>query len=369
MIILSVNVGSSSLRLSLHEIGQDRVRLVLQHHSEHDEARQLPNVLIDRIMQEAHIGCVDVFAHRIVHGGPRLRCAVVVNDDILRELDSVSSLAPLHNPPAIEWLRCAQLALPCVPHVAVFDTMFFVHMPLVARRYALPRELCDQFHLQRYGFHGMAHEFMWTAYANARPDKANDGRVISLQLGSGCSIAAVHGGVALDTSMGFSPLEGLVMSTRCGDIDAGLVQYLQRQLDNVDMVSDILEHKSGLLGISGLSGDMKHLIESHDEAASAAVDLFCYRAQKYIGAYFSVLQGCDAIVFGGGIGQHSNKVRERIVRGLKWLGVQLSESEHTRDTPTMKLISTPTAPIEIFVADVDEAQVMALHAISAICQK
>ena len=366
MQVLCVNIGSSSLRLSLNKVQNGKTSVVTSYHNEHGHDED-PRVLIDRIMQQAHIDHVDALVHRIVHGGPRFRSAIVVDQDVLHELDRVSSLAPLHNPPAVQWLRKALIALPSVPHVVVFDTEFFTNMPKVATHYALPRKLCEKHSLQRYGFHGLAHEFMWSTYATTHPAKANNGRIVSLQLGSGCSIAAVCGGIPLDTSMGFSPLEGLVMGTRCGDVDAGLVLYLQQQLCmTASEVSNILEHKSGLLGISDYSNDMQKLTESDDEAASFAIHLFCYRIRKYINAYIGVLQGCDAIVFGGGIGKHSSIIRRCIVQGLEWLGVKLSDEHNVAHCSP---ISMATSSIEILVMDVDETHVMTKRALLVLTAK
>jgi acetate kinase len=278
---------------------------------------------------------------------------------VLAQLLDASVLAPLHNPPALRFLqKLQQGTVAHVPHVAVLDTSFFVDMPQVAKQYALPQALCETHHLQRYGFHGLAHTSMWQAYAAVRPAAAATARVISLQLGSGCSMTALRGGVAQDTSMGFSPLEGLVMGSRSGDVDPGLLLYLQQQVGmDAEALKEMLECHSGLLGISAHSSDMRELCQLQTPAAKFAIELFCARARKYLGAYLTVLQGCDAVIFGGGIGENQAAVRERIVAGLGWLGVKLSKTEPAAGP--MRLVSAPDSTIEVWVAAVDEAAVAA----------
>lgn len=200
-----------------------------------------------------------------------------------------------------------------MPQVAVFDTAFYAGLPQVAATYALPRSLCAEYGLRRFGFHGLAHDALWRRWRELSGAQQSNSRVISLQLGAGCSITAMRNGKPLDTSMGFSPLEGLVMATRCGDVDPGLIVFLQRAkgLESAAL-ERLLNRESGLLGVSGLSDDMRALLEAHSETARRAVDLYCYRARKYIGAYLMVLEGADAILFGGGVGENAPEVRARI---------------------------------------------------------
>jgi acetate kinase len=366
MQILTVNVGSSSVRLTVHQVVGNQVTCLGRVHAEGQA--QEAEALVQRALQTAQVGSVDAVAHRIVHGGPQLRRATLVNAEVLALLEDASVLAPLHNPPALRFLhRLQQGAVAQVPHVAVLDTSFFVDMPQVAKRYALPQALCEEHHLQRYGFHGLAHNSMWQSYAAVRPAAKATAKVISLQLGSGCSMAALRGGVAQDTSMGFSPLEGLVMGSRCGDVDPGLLLYLQQQVGiTPEALKEMLESRSGLLGVSAHSSDMRELCKLQTSAAKFAVELFCARARKYLGAYLTVLQGCDALIFGGGIGENQAIVRERIVAGLGWLGVKLSETEPAAGA--MRLISAADSTVEVWVAAVDEAAVAAGQAAEVLKQ-
>jgi acetate kinase len=236
-------------------------------------------------------------------------------------------LAPLHNPASLAGIQGARGLLgSTVPMVAVFDTAFHRSMPPVARMYALPHALAARYRIRRYGFHGIAHASLVAGYAAFTGSTLEKDRLITLQLGNGCSITAIAGGKSVETSMGFTPLEGLVMGTRSGDLDPSIVSYLahEEKVHAVE-VERWLNEESGLLGVSGRSNDMRELLQAvaHDERASLAIELFCYRARKYIGAYLAVLGGADAIVFGGGIGENSPEIRSRICADMEWCGVRL----------------------------------------------
>ena len=230
--------------------------------------------------------------------------------------------------------------------------------------YALPQALSRQYHIHRYGFHGIAHQAMLNRWQAIRPNIKNGGRVISIQLGSGCSITAIDHGQPVDTSMGFSPLEGLVMATRSGDIDPTVVSYLQQQSGlSLDEIERLLNRESGLLGVSGESADMRVLLASDNPEAALAVELYCYRVRKYIGAYLAVLGGADAILFGGGVGENSPQVRAKILQNMAWLGIELDVTENEKTLAVEAVISREKSDIAVWVIPVDEAKVMAEQAL------
>jgi acetate kinase len=289
----------------------------------------------------------------------------LIDPAVTAEIERLGALAPLHNPVALRWIAaCEDVLGRSVPQVAAFDTAFHAGMPQVASTYALPRTLCDTHGLRRYGFHGLAHEAMWRRWRALRPALKDGGRAISLQLGGGCSITAVRRGQAIDTSMGFTPLEGLVMSTRAGDVDSGLLTFLQRaEALTPNALERLVTHDSGLLGLAG-DGDMRALLARNDAEARLAVDIYCYRASKYIGAYLAVLGGVDAILFGGGVGEHAVPIRTKILRDLEWLGIALDEAANRNAVGVEARISRGDCPVEVWVIAVDEAQVLARAALA-----
>jgi acetate kinase len=270
---------------------------------------------------------VEAVGHRVVHGGERFTQSVVIDETVLAEIEVLSELAPLHNPACLAGIRGAREVLgSMVPMVAVFDTAFHRTMPATARAYALPYELAARHQIRRYGFHGIAHGSLVAAYAAFTGRNLDTDRLITLQLGNGCSVAAIAGGKSIETSMGFTPLEGLVMGTRSGDLDPSIVGYLcEKEKVDVSEVERWLNEESGLLGVSGRTNDMRELLQAaaHDERAAFAIELFCSRVRKYVGAYLAVLGGADAIVFGGGIGEHAPEIRTRISTGMDWCGLLL----------------------------------------------
>ena len=307
---------------------------------------------------------VEAIGHRVVHGGERFSDSIVINDGVIKEIDALSELAPLHNPACLEGIQGARAVLgPTVPMVAVFDTAFHRTMPAVAGTYALPYELAAKHRIRRYGFHGIAHASLVDGYLAHTGKPAVGSRLITFQLGNGCSVTAVSGGRSVDTSMGFTPLEGLVMGTRSGDVDPSVVNYLaQREKVEASEVERWLNEESGLLGISGRTNDMRDLLhaaaDDQDTHAKLAIELFCYRAKKYIGTYLAVLGGADAIVFGGGIGEASPDIRARICAGMDWCGLRL-DAERNRsavslEPGTASLISPEGAGLSAYVVAADE---------------
>ena len=269
---------------------------------------------------------ISAVGHRVVHGGERFSASTLVNDDVWRELEELIELAPLHNPHNLKGIAAARRVLgPGIPQVAVFDTAFHHTLPETAFLYAIPYQLYRRYRVRRYGFHGTSHRYIAHRYRQLTGRSREDTKIITVHLGNGASACAIVGGKSMDTSMGFTPLEGLVMGTRSGDLDPAIMEFVSiKEGLSVAEVDTMLNKQSGLLGVSGLTADMRELLaeeaENGDRRARLAIDLFCYRVRKYLGAYLAVMNGADAIVFAGGIGENSPEVRRRICDGLDWLG-------------------------------------------------
>lgn len=297
----------------------------------------------------------DAVAHRVVHGGVLYSGPVKITEEVLENLDALSDLAPLHNPPSIEGIRATKSL--SVPQVAVFDTAFHSTMPERAYRYALPEKIVDDFQIRRYGFHGSSHKYVTEQFAKITG--AEKPTLITLHLGNGASAAAIKEGRCVDTSMGCTPLEGLVMGTRGGDLDPAIVIRLLKKGMKLDEVEHLLWHESGLKGIAGTQ-DMRELLQRSDPRAKLAIDLFCYRVRKYIGAYLAALEGAQGIVFTGGIGENSPKIREKILSPLAFLGVEIDPGKNFENT--LKL-STKSSMLSAFVIPTNEELLIAREAI------
>lgn len=358
MRILTVNAGSSSLRLGAYAASGASLERVQALHAANGAVQEA--VLADFI-EQTKLTQIDAAIHRVVHGGEKLIAPCCIDAAVEQEIERLTPLAPLHNPAALAWIRlCRKLLGPRTVQIAVFDTAFFAQLPDVASQYALPQALNRRYRIRRYGFHGLAHHALWRSWRRVRPDVPDGGRAISLQLGSGCSAAAIDRGAPRDTSMGFSPLAGLIMATRCGDLDPGVVTFVQKaERLGPDELERLLNESSGLLGVSGESGDMRRLLASRRPQARLAIDLFCYRIRQYIGAYLAVLDGADALLFGGGIGEAAACVRRQILEGLQWCGLRLDETANDATVDREGCISAPDSAIAVWVLPVDEARVMA----------
>jgi acetate kinase len=388
MNILVLNCGSSSVKFQLIEIAADTdknslkiavgivdrlgadavfktksgaeksappVRVEARNHEE------AVRVLIERVGGDQHR--IDAVGHRVVHGGAFFIEAVVIDDDVLAKLEELNDLAPLHNPAAVAGIHAARKALgAALPMAAVFDTAFHHTMPEIAATYAIPADLAKKHGIRRYGFHGMAHEYSLLRYAELRGIAAAEANIVTMHLGNGASACAIRAGRSEDTSMGFTPLEGLVMGSRSGDLDPALVSYLARK-ENVgaDEVERWLNQRSGLRGVSGLSNDMRELMAAYesDPQARLAVEVFCYRARKYLGAYLAVLGGADGVVFSGGIGENSPVVREKICDEMRWCGLVLDKDKNAAVMGTEAAISSANARMQIYVIPSDEESIIA----------
>jgi acetate kinase len=301
---------------------------------------------------------LDAVGHRVVHGGGHFHGSALVDDAVITTLESLNELAPLHNPPALRAIRACRAELgSSLPMVAAFDTAFHQTLPDYASSYALPHELAERHGIRRYGFHGLAHRYVALRYAELSAIPSEQVTIVTLHLGNGCSASAIRGGKSVDTSMGFTPLEGLVMGTRTGDLDPTVMSYLvHKEGVAVDAVETWLNQRSGLLGVSGRSNDMRELLAHVDQDARArlAVELFCYRARKYVGAYLAVLGGASALVFSGGIGEHSPAIRAKICDGMQWCGLQVDAVRNMAICGSEGQISPPNAQIQVYVIPSDE---------------
>ena len=325
--ILVLNAGSSSLKFDLFEA---------------ETERKLCGGVIERVenMSEAlgavfaQIGAVEISAvgHRVVHGGDLFRESVVIDSRVESGIEALCSIAPLHNPHNLEAYRAARARLPGVPHVAVFDTAFHQTLPARAFTYGLPWEYLTEKKIRRYGFHGISHRSVSLQFAELAGGQPEDSRMITCHLGNGCSVCAIDQGRSVDTSMGFTPMEGLIMGTRGGDVDAGAILHLimEEGIEPRNLLR-ILNSESGLKGISGVSNDMRDVLaaaKAGNERAALAVEVFCYRVRKYIGAYLAAMNGADALIFTGGIGENSSLIRARICARMDQLGVKVDAAKN-----------------------------------------
>jgi acetate kinase len=332
--VLVVNAGSSSLKLRLLGPCDE---LEAEHDLPPDDSGALDGAL-------AGLPAPDAVGHRVVHGGARFRDAVLVDDGVVAALDELVDLAPLHQPAALAGIAAVGRALPEVPAVACFDTAFHATLPAAAATYALPREWRERFGLRRFGFHGLSH-----AYASRR---AGAPRVVSCHLGAGASLAAVRDGACVDTTMGFTPMEGLVMATRAGSVDPGLMLWLLRHGVEADALEQGLDREGGLKGLAG-NGDMRALLARDDADARLALDVYVHRLRAAIAAMAAALGGVDALVFTGGVGEHAPEIRARTAAGLGFLGVELDAQANAHATADEEIGATG-APVRALVVTARE---------------
>jgi acetate kinase len=380
MRVLTINCGSSTLKFELFDAADEERSLArgtvdriggrgsvefsdengarviqLAAVADHGEAALLAIRSLD---SSGLLEGIEAVGHRVVHGGARFSGPALLDGEMLGEIEALKELAPLHNGPALAAIRAVREALgPGMPQVATFDTAFHRTMPRVARLFALPRRLTEEGVL-RYGFHGLSYEYVMGELRRLDPEVAA-GRVVVAHLGNGASMAAVRDGVGVDTTMGFTPAGGLVMGTRPGDLDPGVLLHLLRSMDP-DALGDLVNRESGLLGVSGTSADMRDLLEreADDPRAAEAVELFCYVAKKSLSSLVAALGGLDALVFTGGIGEHAAAVRWRICEGLGFLGVRLDPE---RNAENASVVSRAGGPVAVRVIPTDEDLMIARH--------
>jgi acetate kinase len=315
---------------------------------------------------------VHAVGHRVVHGGEQFKESALIDDQVLKGIEDCIDLAPLHNPNNIKGIQAArEIFGKAVPQVAVFDTSFHHSIPEQAFLYALPYHLYHRHRIRRYGFHGTSHRYVAFRYRALRGLTPEHTNIITLHLGNGCSAAAIQGGASVDTSMGMTPLEGLVMGTRSGDLDPAIVNVIARKegLSSPE-VDTLLNSQSGLLGISGLTNDMRELqaeLEEHDDRrVRLAIEIFCYRARKYIGAFLASMGGADAVVFTGGIGENSPDVRARICAGMEWAGLDLDEAKNQETVGREGKISTDDSKLLAYAIPTDEEVLIARDTVRVI---
>jgi acetate kinase len=396
--ILVINCGSSSLKYSFYDtadesrhahgqverIGIDGTRLA--HHGPKGEAkRELPKggfgeafkaMIAELTAKETGVisgaGEVSVVAHRVVHGGEKFTEGTVITDEVLAEIEALNPLAPLHNPVNVAGIREMRRLFPAVPHVAVFDTAFHHTLPAYAYLYGLPYEFYEEKGVRRYGFHGTSHHYVSLRAAQFFKRRPNELRLVSCHLGNGSSLCAVDHGRSVDTTMGFTPAEGLIMGTRSGDVDPGVPAFLERtQKLTAAQSEEIFNKESGLLGLSGVSSDMREILKAADEGHSRALlalNAYCYRVRKYIGAYVASMGGLDAVLFTGGIGQGSAEVRALALQGLECMGVVLDAQRNrgARGFDEVCRISTDDSKVAVLVVPTDEERMMAREALHAL---
>lgn len=390
MKILVLNCGSSSIKYKLFEM--DTKTVLAQGGVEKiglpDSFLKitLPNgekVVLEKIMPEhtvgiefilqtlisAEYGCIkslneiDAVGHRVVHGGEKFNQSVLITPEIIEQVQSCSELAPLHNPANLKGVDAIAKILPCVPQVAVFDTSFHQTMPDYAYMYAVPYEYYEKYGVRRYGFHGTSHRYVSKRACDFLGLDYEKTKIITAHIGNGGSVTAVAGGKSVDTSMGLTPLEGLMMGTRAGNIDTGAVLYVaNKEHLNNDQVSDMLNKKSGLLGISGVSSDMRDIdaaIAQGNKRATLALQMYEYNILKYIGAYAAVLNGFDVLVFTGGVGENQAALRERLCKSLAYLGVECNSELNTASRGEEIEISTKKSKVRVVVIPTDEELMIA----------
>lgn len=390
MKILVLNCGSSSIKYALYNmddksvmtsgsaerVGLDgafvKVKLpngekktVMHDIPEHTEGVKF----IFSLLTDPEIGVIkdlneiDAVGHRMVHGGEKFNKSVVLTDEVLKTFEECIDLAPLHNPANLKGVKAVSELMPGLPQVGVFDTAFHQTMPAHSYLYAIPYELYEKYGVRRYGFHGTSHRYVSKRVCDFLGVNPADKKVITCHIGNGGSIAAVDRGKCVDTSMGLTPLEGLMMGTRSGDIDGGAITFLEKKLDlDADGMSNLLNKKSGVLGITGISSDMREIESANDEGnerAKLALDMYSYRIKKYVGAYAAAMGGCDIIVFTAGVGENQASMREDVCKNMEYMGVKLDVEKNKTIRGEEAIISTPDSKVTVCVIPTDEELMIA----------
>ena len=389
MIVFVINCGSSSLKYQLIDMKNENVMAkglierigmdgsVLKHTPANantiDISTEIPDhkvaiqLVIEALLDENHgvikkMSEINAVGHRVVHGGERFTDSMLITSDVIKGIEACCEIAPLHNPPNLHGILACMELLPEVPQVAVFDTAFHQTMPKTAFLYGLPYEMYVKYGLRRYGFHGTSHRYVAQKAAEMMGEHMSDLRIITCHLGNGASLTAIKYGKSVDTSMGYTPLEGLIMGTRSGEIDPAIIPFLMEK-ENMDamQIDNFLNRRSGILGISGLSSDFRDLeaaANNGDERSQLAIDIFAYKVKKYIGGYVAAMGGVDAIVFTAGLGENSPFMREKICNGLEYLGTRI-DPELNKIRGKAREVSIKRARTKIFVIPTNEELVIA----------
>lgn len=390
MKILVLNCGSSSIKYALYNMddksvmtsgGAERVGLdgafvkvklangekkqIMHDMPEHTEGVKF----IFSLLTDPEIGVIkslkeiDAVGHRMVHGGEKFAKSVVITPEVIKAFEEVSDLAPLHNPANLKGIRAVEELMPGLPQVGVFDTAFHQTMPAYSYMYALPYEVYEKFAVRRYGFHGTSHRYVSARVCEFLGVDYTKQRIITCHIGNGGSLAAVKDGKCLDTTMGLTPLEGIMMGTRSGDVDGGAVTFLQKKLGlNPDQMSDLLNKKSGVAGVSGVGSDMRDLeaaVAAGNERAKLATDMYNYKIKKYVGAFAAAMGGVDIIVFTAGVGENQASMRAAVCRDMEFMGVKVDEALNATIRGKEAIISTPDSKVKVVVIPTDEELLIA----------
>lgn len=313
---------------------------------------------------------IGAVGHRLVHGGEKFACSTIITDDVIKAVEECCDLAPLHNPANLIGVRACQELMPNTPQAGVFDTAFHQTMPMEAYMYGIPYEYYEKYKVRKYGFHGTSHSFVSKRMAELLGKPVEDLKIIVCHLGGGASICAVKGGKSVDTSMGLSPLEGLIMGTRSGDIDPSVMEFICKK-ENMDIngIMEVLNKKSGVQGLSGVSSDFRDLqsgAAEGNERCAMAVDVFCYRVVKYIGAYVAAMDGVDAIVFTAGLGENDEIVRRKVVNRLGFLGIKLDDEVNNNGRGKEIAISTPDSKVPVWIVPTNEELAIARETVALL---
>lgn len=394
MLVLVINCGSSSVKYNLIQTDESQnvckgvverigaVTSIVKHEPEgkkhtkttqvianHEEALQeIMNYLLDEkneiISSPSDIKAV---GHRVVHGGEMFKDSVLIDEDVTHAIEEAFDLAPLHNPNNLKGIQAAKKNLPTIPHVAVFDTAFHHSLPAKAYLYGIPNRLYRRYKIRKYGFHGTSHYYVSRQYYKLIDKPVEETKIVTCHLGNGASIAAIDGGKSVDTSMGFTPLSGLVMGTRSGDLDPSILFYIMEKEElTMNSLHALLNRHSGLLGLSGYASDMRDLLEeahNGDRRCQQAVDVFTNKVKQYIGSYIATLNGCDAIIFTAGIGENSPEIRELSLNGMDYLGIKIDpEKNKNAKRGEIQKISADDSKTDIYVIPTNEELVIALDA-------
>ena len=397
MKILVLNCGSSSIKYALYNMddksvmtsgGAERVGLdgafvkvklangekkkVMHDIPEHTEGVRF----IFSLLTDPEIGVIkdlkeiDAVGHRMVHGGEKFNKSVVLTDEVLKVFEECSDLAPLHNPANLKGVQAVAELMPGLPQVGVFDTAFHQTMPEKAYLYAIPYELYKDYGVRRYGFHGTSHRYVSQRVCEYLGVNAADKKIITCHIGNGGSIAAVDGGKCVDTTMGLTPLEGLMMGTRSGDIDGGAITFIQKKLGlDADGMSNLLNKKSGVLGVTGISSDMREIEEAEQQGnalAKTALDMYFYRIKKYVGAYAAAMGGCDIIVFTAGVGENQSGMREAVCKDMEYMCISFDADKNKTIRGEEAIISTPDSKVTVCVIPTDEELMIATDTMSLL---
>lgn len=389
MKILVINCGSSSLKYQFINMINEEVlakglveRIGMEGsiltHKVNDEKYVIKEVMndhkdaiklvLDALTDKKHgvisdMSEISAVGHRVVHGGEKYASSVLIDEDVMKSLEECIKLAPLHNPPNIIGINACKTLMPNTPMVAVFDTAFHQTIPEYAYIYPLPYELYKKYGIRKYGFHGTSHRYVSRIAAEMMGKDIEDLKIITCHLGNGASVCAVDKGKSIETSMGFTPLEGIAMGTRSGNIDPAILPFLMKELNlNLDEVNNILNKKSGVYGISGVSSDFRDIEESADKGdhrSKLALDIFHYKVRRFIGSYAAVMGGVDCVVFTAGLGENSSLSREEICKNLEFLGIKIDEEKNNKGRGIAKVISEDNSKVKVFVIPTDEELMIA----------